>query len=236
MPTLDSTMLVTIAKQLNLISVFCYLLPIAVCIRRWQALLPLHRKFVLFALTTLLGINILSEVARQIWQNNIIFIYLSIWLETLFLSYAYYQTFTSRLTRQILVFAVVIFVVTALSEYIFWSGLYGTKTYTRMAQSILLIGAALMYFEKILRELRNIRLERDPMFLVSVGVTLYYSGTLMVFILEDSMQRDHQINQIWIMYGIQATLLIIFNILLSLALRNTTSAPAQALSASTPSF
>lgn len=75
-----------------------------------------------------------------------------------------------------------------------------------------------MYFEQVLQELRNIRLERDPMFLVSVGVTLYYSGTLMVFVMEDSMHKHQQTNQIWTMYMIQSVLLIGFNALLALAL------------------
>ncbi|UOQ55329.1 hypothetical protein [Hymenobacter cellulosivorans] len=214
----DHTLLVTIAKQLNLLSVCCYLLPVAVCVWRWPVL-P-HRLRIGAALLLILVLNVWAEVGRQVWHNNIFSTYLILWSETLFLSYAYYKTFNTRLNQQLLVMTVAVFLVTAIVEYVFWAGLYGTKTYTRMAQSLLLIGAALMYFEKILRELRNIRLERDPMFLVSVGVTLYYSGTLMVFVLEDSMQKNYQINQIWLMYSIQSVLLIAFNCLLALALYN----------------
>ncbi|PJJ59150.1 hypothetical protein [Hymenobacter chitinivorans] len=227
MSTPDHNLLVTIAKQLNLLSVFCYLLPLAVCIWRWPVLA--RRRRIGAALVLILVLNIWSEVGRRYWHNNILSTYLIIWLETLFLSYTYYQTFNTRLNRQLLVGASMVFLATAVSEYVFWAGLYGTKTYTRMAQSLLLIGAALMYFEKILRELRNIRLERDPMFLVSVGVTLYYSGTLMVFVLEDSMQKNYQINQIWLMYSIQSVLLIAFNGLLAVALYNSSKSTDSAL-------
>lgn len=227
MPTPDHTLLVTIAKQLNLLSVFCYLLPVIVCVWRWPVL-P-HRRRIGAALVLILVLNVWAEIGRQVWHNNIFSTYLILWSETLFLSYAYYKTFNTRLNRQLLVIALAIFLVIAVVEYVFWTGLYGTKTYTRMAQSLLLIGAALMYFEKILRELRNIRLERDPMFLVSVGVTLYYSGTLMVFVLEDSMQKNYQINQIWLMYSIQSVLLIAFSVLVAVAVYNNSRSSGSAM-------
>jgi hypothetical protein len=219
MPTLDSTLLVSIAKQLNLLSVLAYLLPLLVCLWRWQLLPAAHRALILLALVTSLGLNVLAEVGRQVWHNNLLFISLGTWTETLFLSWAYYQAFHTRRNRRVLLAAVGVFILIALAEPLYWHSMAGGDSiYTRVGRSILLIGAALMYFEQILRELRNIRLEQDPMFLLSVGVTLYYSGTLMVFVLEDSMQRLHQTNQIWVMFIIESVLLILFNLLLTLAL------------------
>lgn len=220
MPTLDSTVFVSLAKQLNLASVLSYSLPIAVCIWRWRFLSPAYRTLIFGALFTILSLNILSEVSRRIWQNNLLFNYLITWSETLFLSWTYYQTLHTRNGRRVLLTGTIIFIVVALMESIYWRGDYGAKTYTRVCQGVLLVGAALVYFEQVLRELRNIQLERDPMFLISVGTTLYYSGTLMVFVLEDSMHKNHQIDQIWLMYSIQSTLLIIFNFLLAFALHH----------------
>ncbi|GAA4018077.1 hypothetical protein GCM10022408_34730 [Hymenobacter fastidiosus] len=111
--------------------------------------------------------------------------------------------------------------IVALVQVVYFRGLYASNTYARIAQSILLIGAALLYFEQILQELRSIQLEHDPMFLVSVGVMLYFAGCLMVFILEDSMYAQKQITQVWMMYSIQFVLLIVFNATLTLALYRT---------------
>lgn len=215
MPTLDSTELVSLAKHLNIISVVSYLLPLLVCIWRWPSLLTEHRPFILGALLTSLTLNILSEVGRQVWHSNILFIYLIAWTETLFLSWVYYHAFHALRHRRWLLIGVTLFVLVASFESFYLHGLYGARTYTRISQSILLVGASLVYFEQVLRELRNIRLERDPMFLVSVGVTLYYSGTLMVFVLEDSMHKQQQTNQIWIMYIVESILLIGFNIMIA---------------------
>ncbi|TGE25473.1 hypothetical protein E5K00_09865 [Hymenobacter aquaticus] len=219
MPTLDSTVLVDIAKQLNILAVVAYLVPIAVCIRRWPHLAPPTRPLILTALGISLLLNVLSEVGRQVWNTNILFIYFITWTETLFLGWAYYQALHTPRSRQLLGGAAAVFGLVALAEPLM-HGFSGEQTYTRTAQSILLIGAALAYFEQVLHELRNIRLERDPMFLVSVGVTLYYSGTLMVFVLEDSMQKQHQISQIWIMYIIQAVLSIMLSGLIAWALHH----------------
>jgi hypothetical protein len=217
MPTLDTITLVSVAKQLNIVSVLSYLLPIVVCVRRWSLLPASYRGLVFGALLSIWSLSILSEVGRVVWHNNLLSNYLSIWAETLFLSAAYYQAYHTRSSRRVLLGALLLFVLVAAVECLSWHDLFGAKTYTSIARSGLLIGAALIYFEQVLHELRNIRLEHDPMFLVSVGVTLYYAGTLMVFVLEYSMHRQHQSNQIWIMYIIEFVLLIGFNVLLGLA-------------------
>jgi hypothetical protein len=232
MPTLDSIALVGVAKELNLLSVLSYLLPLAVCIWRWPSLPAGSRGLVLGALLIVGSLSVLSEVGRRLWHDNILFLYLLVWTETLFLSWVYYRNLHTPSTRRLLLGAVALFVVVAVAESLYRHGLYGAKTYTRVARSGLLIGAALIYFEQVLRELRNIRLERDPLFLLSVGVTLYYSGTLMVFVLEDSMQKRHQVNQIWAMYIIESVLLIGFNGLLALALYRAGEADRQQISPS----
>ncbi|MCB2377678.1 hypothetical protein LGH70_08805 [Hymenobacter sp. BT635] len=219
MPTLDSTVLVSIAKQLNLLAVFAFIVPVLVCIRRWPLLSPSSRKLILTALLITLALNLLSETGRRLWNTNIVFLYCITWTETLFLGWAYYQAFHMPRARQLLLGAGAVFILVAVAELVL-NEFSGEQTYTRLTQSMLLVGAALAYFEQILHELRNIRLERDPMFLVSVGVTLYYSGTLMVFVLEDSMQKQHQNSQIWMMYIIQAVLSIIFTVLVAWALHH----------------
>jgi hypothetical protein len=221
MPTLDSIALVGVAKELNLVSVLSYLFPLLVCVRRWHSLPAASRGLLVGALLIVGGLSVLSEVGRRLWHDNILFLYLLIWTETLFLSWIYYRNLHTRSACRLLLGAVALFVAVAVAELLYRHGLYRATTYTHVARSGLLIGAALLYFEQVLRELRNIRLERDPMFLLSVGVTLYYAGTLMVFVLEASMQQRHQVTQIWAMYIIESVLLIGFNVLLALALYRT---------------
>ena len=46
-----------------------------------------------------------------------------------------------------------------------------------------LLGLALLYFDQTLRELRYVRLEQDPLFLVSVGIFLYAVGAVLMYAL-----------------------------------------------------
>ncbi|GAA3944784.1 hypothetical protein GCM10022406_28760 [Hymenobacter algoricola] len=138
----------------------------------------------------------------------------------------------SSKVKRFFAWAVILFFVVALVQVIYLRGVYASNTYARLAQSTLLISAALLYFEQTLQELRTIQLEYDPMFLVSVGVILYFAGCLMVFTLEDSMYAQKQFTQVWIMYSIQFVLLIVFNFILALALYRASKSPEQIVESS----
>ncbi|TGE29670.1 hypothetical protein [Hymenobacter metallicola] len=217
----DTEGLIAISKQLNIISLLTYLVPLAVGIWRWHYLSPAYKKIVWFVLIAGSLLNTLSEICRIVWQNNLAFVYLTNWTETFFLSWTFYLSFRSPIIRRRFSWAIGAFIAIALVQVIFLRGLYASNTYARVAQSILLSGASLVYFEQTLQELRNIRLNHDPMFLVSTGVLIYFAGSLMVYVLEDSMYAQKQYDQVWIMYSIQFILLIVFNFLLALALYRT---------------
>jgi hypothetical protein len=217
-PVPDTEWLVSFAKQLNRISLLTFLFPAVVGIWHWHLISRPFKALVWYALIPGCLLGTLTEVGRLVWHNNLIFTYLVIWLETVFLGYLFYQNTHVESSRRLLKAGFVVFVVVAATEWLYFEGITGNQAYTRATQSILLIGATMLYFEQILQELRNIQLHRDPMFLVSIGVILYYAGALMVFILEDSMHRQHQANQIWMMYIIQFILLIVLNMLFALAL------------------
>ncbi|UOQ74576.1 hypothetical protein [Hymenobacter cellulosilyticus] len=223
----DTGGLIAVSKQLNIISLLTYLLPLGMGIWRWRYLSPAHKKILWFVLLAGIVLNSLSEIGRVVWHNNHAFVYLTNWAETLFLSWAFYLSFRSETIRRRFLWAVMAFGAVALVQVVFLRGPYASNTYARIAQCILLVGAALAYFEQTLQELRNIRLNQDPMFLVSTGVLIYFAGSLMVYVLEDSMYAQKQFGQVWIMYSIQFVLLIIFNLLLALALYRTKPTPQQ---------
>ncbi|TGE16765.1 hypothetical protein [Hymenobacter elongatus] len=214
----DTEWLVTLSKQLNILSLFTYLLPSAIGIWHWHYLSAAQKKVVWFVVVAGTLLNALSEISRVVYHNNLIFVYLITWTETFFLSWAFYTSFHSAATKRRFIWAIIVFIGVALVQTLYFRGPYASNIYTRIAQSILLSGGAMVYFEQTLQELRNIHLNRDPMFLISAGVILYFAGTLMVYLLEDSMYAQKQFQQVWIMYSIQFILLIIFNCFLTYAL------------------
>ncbi|MCB2377677.1 hypothetical protein LGH70_08800 [Hymenobacter sp. BT635] len=218
LPSITSEQLVIFARQFNNVALLTYVVPLGIGVWRWPRLQPVYRPLVwLILISGCLFNGVLAEVGRHVWHNNIIFLQLATVTETLFLTWAYYHAFHSARTQLILLGTTGVFLLTYLLEaFGINSFSQGHDTLTHVVQSVLLIGAAVAYFEQTLRELRNIDLGQDPMFMVSVGTILYYAGTLMVFVLEKPLQPQPDL--IWIMYIIQFVLLITLNCFYSIAL------------------
>ncbi|GAA3944776.1 hypothetical protein GCM10022406_28750 [Hymenobacter algoricola] len=184
-------------------------------------LAPAHRPLVWFALVPGCLLSLLSEIGSHVFRNNIAYQHLIPLAETLVLGWAYWHALYAPRTRRFLLAALGLFVLVFSAESWYWQGFWqGENVYAHTVQTFVLLAFALLYFEQLLRELHTIRIEHDPLFLVSVGVMLYYAGTLMIFLLEAGMQRLHQSDQIWTMYIVQEVLLIVFNGFLTLALWN----------------
>jgi hypothetical protein len=216
MPTTDIVWWASLAKKLNIIALLTFLVPAAVGLWRWPALVPTYRPLVWFALVPGCLLGLLSEIGRYVFRNNIAYLHLVPLAETLVLGWAYWHALYAARTRQFLLAALGLFVGVFGAESWYWQGFWqGENGYTHTIQTFVLLGFALLYFEQ-----HTIRLEHDPLFLLSVGVMLYYAGTLMIFLLEIGMQHHKQADQIWTMYIIQEVLLIVFNTFLTLALWN----------------
>ncbi|GEM_PF-1524970 len=60
---------------------------------------------------------------------------------------------------------------------------YNFNSNLTTSASIILIVLALSYFHKLLKEVRYQKLERNSQFWISSGIVMYYSGTLILFLL-----------------------------------------------------
>ncbi|KAA9332173.1 hypothetical protein F0P96_11855 [Hymenobacter busanensis] len=208
--------IVAFAKQLNLLTLATAVVPVGVGLTRRH--LPQEARCLLaYALLATLALGTLSEVGRYVWHNNILILRTETWLGTVLLAGAYYQALPLPAVRRRLPALLVSFTLLAVAETIWLMDWHRYDSpYMRVAQSVLLIGLALRYFEHLLLQLRNIRLERDPMFLVSVGVVFYYAGAISIFVLETQLTLKP--DQIWVMYIVEFVLRMAFNGLLTAAL------------------
>ncbi|GAA4018082.1 hypothetical protein GCM10022408_34740 [Hymenobacter fastidiosus] len=226
MPAPDIVWWAALAKKLNILALLTYLVPSAVGLWRWSGLVPAYRPLVWLVVGPGFLLGLASEIGRYVFHNNIAPQHLITLTETLVLGWAYWYALHSARNRRFLMGALGGFIVVFGVESVYWRGFWqGYNTYAHTFQTFVLLALALLYFEQLLQELHTSRLEHDPMFLVSVGTMLYYAGTIMVFLLEDGMQHRHQTDQLWAMFSIQATLLIVFNGFLTLALWNAHRAP-----------
>lgn len=60
---------------------------------------------------------------------------------------------------------------------------YNFNSNLTTSASIILVTLALVYFHKLLKEIKYQKLEKNPHFWISSGIIMYYSGTLILFLL-----------------------------------------------------
>lgn len=189
---LEHNYIFALHRTLSFAGAFSLLLPLWFGIRQRQHLAQHHRMVLwccfMWAILTAIGQAL--HAAKQ--PNHIVWNIVTI-LETILLGYAFYLVIKSPKIRRILRFSFLAFMAVAILDFFYLSGFQTTTIYTVALESLLLIGIVLIYFEQILQELRTINLERNPMFLVGIGVIIYFAGTVMIFLLQNSVVGAQQI-------------------------------------------
>ncbi|MDF7810326.1 hypothetical protein [Hymenobacter sp. YC55] len=207
MPTPDLAWVLKVRPILTYTSELSLLLPIGVGYRYWSVLQK-HHKVILWCCVMWAVLTAIGEILFAAKQHNL-FVWNTVTiLETLFLGYAFYSVLRSSKARYFLRIAAGVFIVLAVTDFFYLSGLEATTVYTVAAESALLISTVLLYFEQLLQELRTSSMERNPMFVIGIGVIIYFAGTVMVFLLQDSVS------------GVQEMLMMMVNSVLSLILNS----------------
>ena len=193
-------------SQLSLI------VPLWIGYQRRHLLKPEH-KAVFWCCVMWVILTVIGEILFAVKRHNIFVWNIVIVLETLLLGYAFYLALHSSTIRLFIRIAGGIFLVTAIADFFFISGLEATIIYTVALESILLITVVLLYFERSLHELRTTPLEQHPMFVIGIGVIVYFSGTPVVFLLVDSVRGI----QVVIMMMVNSVLSLIINLIIARA-------------------
>jgi hypothetical protein len=156
---------------------------------RWRRRLPPSLRLLFYCCLMWLALMSFGEYASWAWGNNNGIFQLVDILELWFIGAAYYQALHLPLRRYFLLIGVV-FTALALFDFFVLSGLWQAivqtlifkDTFTTLLKHVLVIGLVLLYFEQGLLELRAISLWQDALFVASVGLLLFYTSTIMLFL------------------------------------------------------
>lgn len=93
-----------------------------------------------------------------------------------------------------------------------WEGFSRFNDYQRFIESVLILGFVIYYFYKVLQEAAIIYLEHTPLFWVSSGLFIYFSGNIFIFILSNYiLSYSKQLNyQAWIIHAMLNIVLYVF--------------------------
>jgi hypothetical protein len=111
---------------------------------------------------------------------------------------------------------IVLFFISAIINALFLDGLLRFNTYARALESGILVFFALAFYYKTLKELKIKHLEQEPMFWISTAIIIYFSGSLIIFIVSNYfITSDEFLFSAW---GMHAILNVLANTLYAITL------------------
>jgi hypothetical protein len=153
----------------------------AVGAARFKRLEPALRCLVGLVFFELL-IEIVSRVLASHHRPNLFVLPIDTLVEFGLLALMYYRASWPAAKGRGLLALIAVFSLISLFSYTSPANLVRFNSIQRFAESFLVLGLVLLYFYKVIRELVIVNLEREPMFWVSVGLLLYFSGNVFIFI------------------------------------------------------
>lgn len=152
-------------------------IPLSIGLYRWRSLSRALQVLVLnyafwVAQTPL---NIWSRV---VLHTNMYLHHFDTFLETWLLALVYYQGLSGSRLRPWIPRLLVGYSIIAIADATVLNGIYDFNPYSRAAQTLLMLCLLLWYFEHWLRRFGQPRRNYEGLFLVSVGLTIYFTGSL----------------------------------------------------------
>lgn len=209
MSTSDSATLMQLLSVLSYISQASIVVPLVIGFRRWRQLSPASRSIFYCCLMWLVMMSF-GIFSGKFWGYNI-----AIWdavdiLEMWFIGLAYHRVLRFRLRRYFLPLGI-LYTAFALLDAFVLHGLMLPITYTTVLKSAFVVVLTLLYFEQMLRELRNVRLERDPTFIISVALLLYYAGTVVALVMRAYFYEQNDLLQVQIVFAVNSVLNLVMH-------------------------
>lgn len=142
---------------------------------------PQFRLLFLFVLLWLVNeslshLTVYLGTTNNMWSNH-----LFTPIEFAVLSAIFYFSFEEKLTRNLIIAAVVAMGVASWYDAITLGGINQMNSMPKMLANTLLITMTLAYFYKVANNQKTLYLDKDPIFLLSCGLLIYLAGTSMSY-------------------------------------------------------
>lgn len=114
-------------------------------------------------------------------DNNLWISHVYVPIEYTLLASVYYMSFEQKKVRFGVIISCIMFLLFCLAEANRGAGVQSSNTYSRVLESTLLIALALLYLYVLYKDLNYVHLDRDPVFVLSCGVMIFFAGTAMAY-------------------------------------------------------
>lgn len=199
-----------------IISTYSILPPLVVGLIFYKKLntnLKLLNIFLWFCLAIELGSHMLIAYKT----SNLFLSHIYVPVEFIFISWIYQRSLNHYFTVQWLRTICAAFVAFCIFNILFIQSIWELNNYPRALESLIMIIYSLFYFYKIFQEAKIKYLEKEYLFWLSVGVLVYFSGSLFIFIFSNFMIGEEKIYRYYI-WEIHGALNILLHITFTIAI------------------
>lgn len=186
-------------------------LPLLIALLRYRRLNGLQKY--LFALVVfILVIEILANFIGRwyLHMNNLPLLHLFSVGQFTFLWLIFRRRIVPLIPKQTFQALLIVFYIFAVVSAVWIDGVFNFNAYARSFGAILLIFFCLTYYYQRLKMLDMEHLEQDPLFWISTGSLIYFSGSVILFVVSNYILQNEVMSiRLW---GIHAVLNI-FNII-----------------------
>lgn len=134
-----------------------------------------------FAISWKLGFC--STVYWNYSQSNLWIYNAFLTVRHMFILYFYYKVISFTKVRRVIIFSIMPFIGFALSDYIYFQTPHNVNNYTFVLANSFTIFLSLTFFYQVLRSDKFVKLSTCPEAWISLGLFIYHSGTIPLFIL-----------------------------------------------------
>lgn len=172
--------LISFLENLEYCSNALVIIPLVMAVRRWAVLSTALRVLAL-ALCTSAVLMVMMVVLHPAPAAERLLWHLYSVLQTLLFGSVFIFVFRFTVYYKGVLTALLAFLLLALADTYWLEPGQVLHVYTHLAQGLLLVGLAGLYLYQLGQEMRVLRLEHDPLFLVSSGVVMYFSATALLY-------------------------------------------------------
>lgn len=196
------------AEWLTDISMYSIGLPVLLGFIRFRYWNSVQRWIAGLVLASLLG-EVLVRGMAHLFGNNLILLHGFTLVQFVLLIFIFEKGLKPLLPQLFFRGLILFFLIFTLTDLLFLNGLQQFNSFSRPLASFIIIFFALSFFYKTLTELKIKHLEQSPLFWISIGCLLYFSGSLFIFIFTNYVRNSNEV--LLTLWGIHA----LFNILLN---------------------
>jgi len=197
---------------------------LVICIPLLIGVIKVHRlnyeqKLVLVIVLIALVNELLATYLRMRGVNNLWVYHLFVPCTFLVILRIYKKVFEQVISRWVFNATSISFLLFAAFNSLFIQPLDVFNSNTITVSSVLYILLSITYFHQLLRNTAHLALERTPMFWLNTGVLIYYSGTLLLYVLVNYVAGLGETAKVSIsLWALNIVFNIILNIFYALAL------------------